>query len=610
MFPEDIFSYIVQQENDFESEEIQVGDNWLWNLRNHVQMIFHLKHGMFFTGENDWLRSFKNIMEPILTLAYWTEDLEVKDVTFFTENTNNRILSFLVKKYHDEVYVREHNLDDLFDDITESDVDFGGVLVEMTAKDRPKVLALTKIAFADQTDMMSGPIGFKLNLSPGKLKDMEKRGWGKEENGADGDIDTLIALAEFDKDPEGAREGDKQNVTTGKNIEVYVVRGGMPKHYLDDSDEMDKIENQLQIVAFYFDKTGKRNGFTLYRKNEKEGSLKFFTSQRIPGRGLGYGWGEKMLHPQIWTNFLEIHKTQMLESASKVPLVTDDETYTNVNQIQDMENLEVTTVKEGRYIKQVPTAASGNIQLYQNQIDQWFEHAQRVGAAFDPLVGKEPVSGTTFRGQERTVAQGRGPHDRLRGKRAKFIEEIYRDDILIKIRQEILRGKKFLASLTADEMNWVADQLATKHANSKIKERLQDFDKPMLQEEEKQQLISVFKENFFKTGNKKLIEILREDFEDVDIKMGINIAGKQKDLAGLSDKLLSIFQFVFANPQGFQQAMQTPGMSKAFNDILEFSGIDQTDFSSFMQQVPALTAPQPAPEGGGKPLTVGNAQAQ
>src|SRR5258708_6150407 len=101
---QDIYSYVKTEESKYESDEIQVGENWMWSMRNHVQMIFHLKNSVFFTGQNDWLRAFKNIMQPMLNLSYWTEDLEVKDVVLYTEQENNRVLSFFLKKYHDEVY--------------------------------------------------------------------------------------------------------------------------------------------------------------------------------------------------------------------------------------------------------------------------------------------------------------------------------------------------------------------------------------------------------------------------------------------------------------------------------------------------------------------------
>jgi hypothetical protein len=588
-----IYDWVKSEESRFETDEIQVGQNWLWNLRNHVQIIFHLKNGQFYTGENNWLRAFKNIMEPMLQLAYWTEDLEVKDVVFFIESTTGRVLSFLTKKYHDEKYVREHDLDTLFDEITESDIDYGGVLVQKGPK-RPELLALNAVAFGDQTDLMGGPLFFKHNFTPAKLRQMSKVGWGKPENGATISLEDLCMLATETKDVAGSKN-DRENQVPGKTIEVYVGRGDMKKDYLNEDGDEETCK-QVQVLAYYTDKENKRHGVTLYRKEDYSEGLMFHTSQKVHGRALGRGAGEALLGPQVWTNFLEIHKMKMLEAGSKVIPYTDDENYKGKNNLDEVENLEVQTVAEGRTFGLVPTIGVANIQLYGDSINTWFEHAQLTGAAFDPVLGKEPTSGTTFRGQERTVAQGRGMHDRRRGQRAKFIETIYRTWIIPDIKKEILKGTKFLATLSAEELNWVADQLATNHANNKIKEKLLKGE--IVSEEEQTILKQTFKETFAKGGNKQLIEILKGEFEDVEINMGINIAGKQKDLAMLSDKLLSIFQFIFANPAGFQQAMQMPALSKAFQDILEFSGLNQADFATLMM---AQGQPQVATHGPQQP---------
>lgn len=591
MFPETIFSYITQQENAFDTEEVQVGSNWRWNFKTHVQMIFHLKHGVFFQGENDWMRAFRNIMEPVLSLAYWTEDIEVKDITFFLENAPGRAASFLIKKYHDEVYAREHDLDEMLDEITESDVDYGGTLVDTTKEKRPTAVPLTRVAFCDQTEVTGGPIGFKMYLSPSKLRAMEKSGWFNKENGASGSASELIALATDQKTPDG-QLGQKKNTTTGKQTEVYIVHGDMPSHYLNDDGDMDTMIDQVQIVAFYTDENKKKQYFTCYRKKQIESPFQFFTSQKVTGRALGRGWGERMLHPQIWTNFLEIHKTQMLQAAAKVPLYTDDETFTNANIIQDMENLEVTTIKEGRRMFQVPTAATANIQLFKDGVNSWFEYAQYAGAAFDPLMGKEASSGTTFRGQNQVVQQGKGPHDRLRGKRAKFVELLYRVRIIPDIKKEITKGQKFLATLSGDEMQWVREQLAENYA---IKQRNEDVlnlaeprDAELLKEE--------FRAEFAKRGNQHLLEIIEGEFKDIEMRIGINVAGKQKDLAGLSDKVLSIFQFVMSNPVNFQQGMQIPGMAEAMNSILEYSGVNQAEFMGFTQKLAEQQSAQPSPE--------------
>lgn len=587
-----IYSYVQEEENSFQTEEIRVGDNWNWNFRNHVQLIFHLKNGVFFTGENDWMRAFKNIMQPMLNLSYWAEDIEVKDIVFYIENKMGRVLSFLVKKYHEEVYVKENDLDTLIDEITESDLDYGGVLVQKTSGARPEVLQLQTIAFCDQTDILGGTLAFKHSFSPDKLRTMSKLGWGEERNGATISIEDLIEQAEPQKDPVGM-QNTKKNRTTSKNIEVYIVRGNMPDHYLNDNDDMEYHCNQLQIIGFYYDKEGKKQGVTLYRKKENEGNLKFFTSRKVVGRALGAGDGEALLHPQVWTNFLTIHKHKLMEAGSKVPLFTDDDTFQNRNQIRDMENLEVVNVAEGKSIQQVPTASPLNVNMLKGGIDEWFAHGQLTASAFDPMLGKEPASGTTFRGQERTVAQGRGLHDRRRGQRAKFIEEIYRDWIIPDMVRSIVGGKKFIASLNSEEMGWVSQQLADNYVARQQTEDVLNGEIPRDKEFLKQE----FLENFSKSGNKHIIEILKEEFRDVEMRIGINVASKQKDLAMMSDKILSIFQSVSANPQGFQQVIRIPGMANAFNDILEYSGISQVDFATF------INTPLPSPEMEAQPQT-------
>lgn len=592
----DIFSYIKSEEAKFETEEIQVGENWFWNFRKHVQLIFHLKNGIFFTGANDWMRAFKNIIEPMLELSYWTEDLEVKDVTFFIDSVRGKVLSFFVKKYHDEVFTREHDLDQMFDEITESDLDYGGVLVQR-GKDMPEVLALNSVAFCDQTDILGGVIGFKFNFSPEKLRSMSKVGWGDKKNGATISIEELITLATVEKSAIGT-QNDKQNKGTGKSIEVYIVRGNMPDHYLKDNDDMEYYCNQLQIVAFYTDKDSNKVGVTLYRKEANDDDILFFTSKKVFQRALGRGVGERLVGNQIWTNFLSIHKMNAIEAGSKNVLYTDDPSYTQKNKIIDMENNEITTIEDNKRIYRVPTENPTNIQIHENAINEWYQHAQLQASAQDPILGKEAASGTTFRGQERSVAQGRGTHDKRRGQRAKFIEKIYRWDIIPRMVKEITKGKEFIATLSTEEMTWVADQLATNATNERIKEMI--LNGKLVTKEEQDMFMQTFKQEFLKKGNKHLLKILKDEFKDVEIKMGINIAGKQKNLVELSDKLLSIFQFIFANPQGFQQAMQIPALAKSFENILEYGGMQISDFATLMQvPSPAPMSPEmmPQPQG-------------
>lgn len=579
-----IFEYIKSEENNYETQQITVGDNWQWNMRDHIQLIFHLKHGKFYTGPNGFERAFKQIMQPILDLAYWTEDIDVKDTVFFVENDDDKVKSFLIKKYHDEVYVRENNLENLYDGITESDLDYGGVVVQKGVK-IPEVLPLNSIAFCDQTNIMAGPIGIKTTMSPDRLRMMSKKGWGSEANGATISIEDLIVLADNSKEAIGTLSKEKNQVT-GKAIEIYIVKGELPKHYLYDDNDMETTVKQVQIVAFYVDKDSRKQGVCLYRKEDQEETVKFYSSKEVYQRALGYGVGEQITGPQVWTNFLTIHKMNAIEASSKILLQIEEGGISARNNLNDADNLELITTQEGKPIRQVPNAGSVNIQLLSNAVNEWYENSQLLGQAFDPILGKEASSGTTFRGQERTVAQGRGSHDRRRGKRAKFIEEIYRDFIIPDIKKEIVKDQKFLATLTNDELQWVAERISIIESNKKIKELI--LSGKDVTPEQQETIKEVYRQKVLSKGNQQMIEILKDELSDIEMRIGINIAGKQKDLAILSDKLLSIFQSIIANPGAFQQALQIPSLSKAFNDILEYSNISPASFAS-------LTAPAPKP---------------
>jgi len=461
-------------------------------------------------------------------------------------------------------------------------IDLGGVLVQK-GKDGPEVLPIQFIAFCDQTDTLGAPIGFKYYFSPDKLRTMASAGWGSDKNGATITLDDLIALAQFEKDPLG-KDGQKKNRSTGKQIEVYLVIGSLPEHYLKDNDEMDNFITQRHVIAFYNDKDKNRIGVILYRNKDTEDSLLFFTSKEIRGRALGLGGAEALFNEQIWTNFLEIHKMNLLEAGAKNALYTDDPNYTNRQKIVDMENNEITTIADNKRIYRVPTENPVSVQLFEKSVNEWFVNAQLIGSAQDPMLGRQSFSGQTFRGQATLLNEGKSMHEYRRGKFAKFIEKVYRKWIIPDIKREILKGKKFLSTLTADEMQWVSDRLVVNQTNRfKVDYILDNKGKAptpeMIQEFEQQ--VST---NFKKKGNKHLLEFLKDEFEDAEIKLDIDIAGKNHNLGEMADKLFSILRFAFQNPQGFQAVMQIPGMSESFNSILEYSGIEQVDFHS----MPAL----------------------
>ena len=602
---DNIYSYIKSQEANF-GRDIDI-QGWSWNFPRHVKQSFYYNHGRLMEG-NPTDVPVKNITRPILNLQKRAEDIDAKDVLLYVDDPVSHHLSFLVKKYHDDVFVIENDLDSFFDELNESKIDYGGGLCKKMKGARPQVIDLRSLAFCDQTNMLAGSLGIKHAYSPEELKDMETRGWGKTENGATITIDELIKLAEPKKtiDP----LSNIEIPTTGWNVEIYEVHGMLPTSFLSENDQATiskKYSYQIHIVGFYKSKeTGKENlktGVSLFRKTQKERNIKQVLRDKIYSRALGFGGAEELFESQAWTTHGVIRKKELLDAVSKIILKTTDPSIAqrHPSGLKNLDNLEILSVAEGSDIGQVDTNPR-SFQLFTQDMNEWEEHAKEIGGATEALLGTNPPAGTPFKLQDLITTQGKGLHDRRRGKFAKFIEEVYRDWIIPYIIQEITKGVRFLSELSADDMQYVSDCLIRNKGNEYKKRKI--LAGGVVEEGEVEAYTEIVREEFQRGGNKKFIEVLKGEFDKQPLRVKINVAGKQRDLARMTDSLVNIFQQIIASPEGFQQMMQNPALARTFSRILEYSGLSASDFGGFQYQQKAIPSPMASEMTAGKALAV------
>ena len=290
----------------------------------------------------------------------------MKDIELFVNDAKNYHKSFLVKKYHDDVFVPQNKLDTFFDKLNQSRIDYGGGLSKRLSTGR-EVVPLQSIVFCDQTDMLSGPIGIKHYYSPDQLLEMGKRGWGDKANGATVSLKELIKLSREEKKDNNA---EKQVASTpGRYIEVYEVHGNLPKRYADRTDDSEEYETRLFIVAFY-QKTSSdgHTGVILYTAPETESPFKLaLRGVGTHGRALDFGGAEELFDDQVWTNYAEICKLQMLQSASKTILGAtgpSSATIANKNNTNNLENNQILDLGDGD-LKQIDTFPR-NFRLFDN----------------------------------------------------------------------------------------------------------------------------------------------------------------------------------------------------------------------------------------------------
>ncbi|WP_395019804.1 hypothetical protein [Dongia sp.] len=592
---ETIYPYIVAEEAAYKTVAVPIADGYDWNMYEHIRKSVLYKNGMFAKGKNDDTRPFKNITRPILNLQYRTEGFDVKDIVLFVNDPDAYYLSFLIKKYH-EKWARDNDIDTFIDDMVESYVDFGGALIKDVNDKKPEVVELQSIAFCDQTNLLGGPLGIKHNFSPSDLLDMADQHWGDENYGATVTLERLIELAMTGKSDPQNQKGEETK-TPGKYIEAYEVHGSLPTKWLKavpEGSTVKKYTPQLQVVAFYHDEKGEKQWVTLFKGKETTSPFKKVIRHKIFGRALGMGGAEELFTPQTFTNLREIQMTDMLEAASKIVHVTDDETFATQNKLSDIENNEILKITPERTVRQLNTQPV-NLPAFEKASNEWETHAKLIGGAAEVLLGESPTSGTPFKLQDLVVSEAHSLHDYRKGQLATFTDTIYRDWVIPNLARDIAQGSKFLAELALDELQAVADSLVAVKAHDLIKEEILAGRNPYPADIEtyKQKV----RDEFMKGGNKRFIEIFKDEMKGLPLDVYTNIAGKQKDLNKITDKLVNVFRQMLAtyNPQtGSFAIFDDPRMSKLFNEIIEYSGLSPIDFYAKAEKKQPTELPTPS----------------
>ena len=166
--------------------------------------------------------------------------------------------------------------------------------------------------------------------------------------------------------------------------------------------------------------------------------------------------------------------------------------------------------------------------------------------------------------------EGEGLHLYRQGRYAKFLERIIRNMILPRIEKELTKGKTFLSTLTGDELQFVMERTVLNRAAAAQLEAVLSGQIPedieILKQREQQ--------NFMQKGNQHVLEILKDEFKDIHLKVKINIAGKQKDMSMMVDKLTNVVRQYLSTPQ----MQQDPFALKLIQRIMEASGFPIEDF--------------------------------
>lgn len=575
MESKDIYQYILTEEAQWKTARVPLTGSKDWNMHEHIERCTNVANAWFHTGSNDGMRPYKDIVTPILNVAFRSEGFDVKDIVPFVNDPDNYYKSFLVKKYHPQ-WARNNELDTFIDDLVETSIIYDLALVKNVNNARPEVVDLQSIAFCDQTDIMAGPIGIKHQYTISELLEYKGK-WNSDK------IDEAIVMAKAERE---ATLADGQTAKTpSKYMQVYEVHGMLPDEWLRGDDyepTSGKYTNQMHIVTYYTSTDGTKNGITLYKgKSTKiKNTFRALKIDRIKskGRACGRSLVEQLFEPQVWTNYSEIAIKAMLDAAKLTLLQTESEEWGE----QRFDNLKSNMIikhESGKPITSIDTYPKNLVPFINHQQGQE-NNARVIGSASDAQVGEKPTAGLPFASLNLMVTQGEGIHEYRQGKIATFVaEQLYKDWILGYLVDTMNGGKQFSEQLTLDEMQEIGERIATNVAERKLKDMM--LEGKIITEEVKQQIVQFEKEKFNKSGSRKFLKTLKGELEDIPTDVFVNISGKQKNMARNADVITNIIREIVKNPQAFAVI---PGLGKIFNQLVENSGLDPIDFTQLVTQ--------------------------
>jgi hypothetical protein len=580
MEEQDVFSYIKEQESNWKVARVPLTGSKDWNMHEHIERCTNVANGWFHSGKNDGLRPYDDLVTPIINVAFRSEGFDAKDIVPFVDNQAKSYMSFIIKKYAPQ-WNRKVELDTIIDDVVETSVIYDLALVKNLNNKLPEVIDLKTIAFCDQVDVLSAPLCLRHEYSIAELTEFKGK-WNDEA------IDLAISQAKAERTVSNA--GNQTVKTPSKNIVVYELRGNLPELWIKDDGEVNKYVPQMHMVCFYTSQDGVKNGITLYKGKDKplKDNFKALKIDRVrsKGRACGRSIVESLFEEQVWNNYSAIKVKGLLDSALTVFLTDSDE----------LGGKKLTDLKSNTILKQakgdVTQKLDGTLQNMQHftAYSQDLQTKARIkGSASEAQLGTNPVSGTPFALQNLVVQQGQGIHEYRQGKIATFFaDQLYRDWILHMMISDLNQGKNFSEELTLDELQEVVEQISKNLVEKKKVEMILNGELilPETEEELKTKYAEQVRQEHGKRG---FFEVVQGELKEIPLNVMVNIVGKQKNMAANADKITNILREVLANPQAFQQV---PGVGKAFNELLEDSGLSPIDFTEITTPVVATPPPQ------------------
>lgn len=590
-----IYNFVAAQRDSYRSDTIEITEGYDYSQYETLRTVELYDNDKFLSGNKDDLdreKPFFNIVSFRKNVATRATDLDTKDVQIQSDRiTKTSYAETFLLNLKSRNWMKLAGFAQFLNRMGATRAKYGGVLVKKTEADGElgiHVVAWLN-AITDQVDIRNGVKIERHYYNPAQLKTDVPKNWKN--------IKEAIEAADKARKAQIADGSAKQNKTPGAYVEVFEVHGVLPscflrgaEGYADDYGSEDEYERQMHVIVLDGHDKDKVEGVTLFAGIEDEDPYKYLPYEEVDGRGLGKGVIESLFEAQVWTNYSEKQKKDMLDLAAKIIFQTTDQSIAAKNVLTDLENGQIVTLTADKTLNRVDNSATSFAQ-FQALASDWDKQAERVSSTFNAITGETMPSGTPFR-QVAILNQEAGSLFEYRREEAGiFVREIFMDWVLPFLVKQLKKDKDLTATLEPEELELVSEAVANQEADKFAKERILKGE--IVTPEEKQAVYGAVKEASMQL-RRRSFNGLEKLFTDWMGTVDVITTGEQKNKAAMLETMNNVIGFVMKMqlPDGRNLALEDGPMRSIFLQLMETAGVSPLLLTKM--QAPAPQAlPQP-----------------
>lgn len=564
---------IRRAEDNLTQGNVQINSYVNHNLFDTVERIDAYLNDSFIDGDTDSLgrpKPFFNLVTATANTWWRATDIDRKFIKFIPSGTRGVIQAYAAYALLQN-WMRKNNFANFLNRWGLSLARYGSSVVKFVEKDGeliPSVIPWNRL-IVDPVDFYALPRIEKLYKTPAQLKDMATKGHPDYVGLNEKVVEELLGDISTRKNLSG---NQKDNVS--EFIEIYEVHGKLSKVVYQKSknqEPKDEDKNiffqQMHIVCFTKNESGKFDDFTLYSGKESEDPYMITHLIEEDGRTLGKGAVEILFNSQWMMNHSMKNMKDYLDLASKLLFQTSDENLLDRNVLTSVETGSIFVTKQNQGITQISNTAQ-NISSIMAFANQWNVGSKDMSSTPDAYRGNPQPSGATATGTLALQQQSASLFELMTENKATYLIQMLRKFVIPNLKKSMNKSEEISAILRADDIReldaaYVPDE-AVKRYNQQaidqiIQSKGQEIPEPFNPEiaiPQVQQSVSAFGNKRFFKPEEVSTKTWEKALKDFEWEVEIDVTGEGSDKRDLFIAINSFLQTVRNNPLMKQAGME------------------------------------------------------